>query len=110
MEVQQIGNARVVKLMERVDSITSREVEAGLQALMAANPQQVVCDCSATKYISSSGLRVVLLAAKNVKRAGGQFALVCAKNDYVYEVFELTGLTHIVPVFETVDEALAKPA
>ncbi len=110
MEVQQMGNARVVRLMERVDSITSQEVETSLQALIAANAPQIICDCTGTRYISSSGLRAVLLAAKNLKRAGGLFSLVCAPSDYVYEVFELTGITHIVPVFATVDEAMAKLA
>ena len=32
MEVQQIGCARVVRLMERVDSVTCNEVESTLQA------------------------------------------------------------------------------
>ena len=107
MEVEQIGSASVVRLMERVDSITCQEVESALQAAMAANPRHVICDCTGTKYISSAGLRVFLLAAKNLKRAGGQLALVCGKSNYVYEVLELTGITHIVPVFETVDEAMA---
>ena len=108
MEVEQVGSARVIRLMERVDSVTCNEVESTLQALIATNPRHVICAFTATKYISSAGLRVFLLAAKNLKRAGGQLALVCAKNNYVYEVLELTGITHIVPVFETMDEAMAK--
>ncbi len=108
MKVQQIGGATVVSLMERVDSVTCNEVESTLQASMATNPRQVICECSGTKYISSAGLRVFLSAAKNLKKAGGQLGLVCAKRNYVYEVLELTGITHIVPVFETVDEAMAK--
>jgi anti-sigma B factor antagonist len=108
MEVQQIASARVVRLMERVDSVTCNEVESTLQALIATNPQHVICEFAATKYISSAGLRVLLLAAKNLKRAGGQLTLVCAKGNYVYEVFDLTAFTNIVPVFETLDEAMAK--
>ena len=108
MEVQQIGNARVVKMLERVDSITCHEVESALQAVIATNPRQLICEFTATKYISSAGLRVLLSAAKNLKKAGGQLALVCSKSNYVYEVFELAGFTHIIPAFETVDEAMAK--
>lgn len=110
MEVQQIGIARVVRLMERVDSVTCNEVESTLQALIATNPRHVICEFTDTKYISSAGLRVFLVAAKNLKRAGGQLALVCANNNYVYEVLELTGIAHIVPVFETVEEAMVKCA
>ena len=108
MDVQQIGGASVVKLMERVDSITCQEVDSALQASIATNPRQVICECTATKYISSAGLRVFLSAAKKLKRTGGQLAIVCAKDNYVYEVLELAGFTRIIPVFDTVDEALAK--
>jgi anti-anti-sigma factor len=108
MDVQQIGSARVVRLMERVDSVTCNEVESTLQAVIAANPQRIICEFTATKYISSAGLRVFLVAAKNLKKAGGQLVLVCAKGNYVYEVLELTGITRIVPVFGTVDEAMVQ--
>ncbi len=96
--------------MERVDSVTCNEVESTLRALLAANPLHVVCDFSGTKYISSAGLRVLMWAAKSLKRAGGQLALVCAKGNYIYEVFDLTALTHLLPVFETLEQALARPA
>jgi len=109
MRVQQIDRTTIVSLMERVDSLTCHEVESTLQAAIATNPRQVICEFTTTKYISSAGLRVFLLAAKNLKRAGGQLSLVCAKGNYVYEVLELTGITHIVPVFETLDEAMAQP-
>ena len=108
MEVQQIGCAKVVRMMVRVDSVTCNEVESTLQAVIATNPRHVICEFTATTYISSAGLRVFLVAAKNLRRVGGLLALVCAKSNYVYEVLELTGITHIVPVFETVDEAIAK--
>ena len=108
MEVQAIGGARIVKFAERVDSITYSEVESTLEAVMATNPRHVVCEFGATKYVSSMGLRVLLSAAKKLKRAGGQLALVCAKSNYVYEIFELSGITHVVPVFDTVEEAMAQ--
>ena len=110
MQIQQVGSASVVSLPERVDSVTSPEVQAALEPVIAANPRQLICECAATKYISSAGLRVLLLAAKNLKRAGGQLALVCAKSSYVYEIFELAGITHVIPVFETADEAVARLA
>ncbi len=47
------------------------------------------------------------MVGKTLKRVGGQLVLVRVRNDYVYESFALAGLTHIIPVFETVDEARA---
>ena len=110
MEIQHIGSASVLRVIERVDSVTCTEVESALQALIATDAPHVICDFSATKYISSAGLRVLLLAAKNLKRAGRQLALVCPRGNYIYEVFDLTAFTHLVPAFETVDEAMARLA
>ncbi len=107
MEIERIGNASILKLMERVDSITCTEVESALKGLIGTNAPYVVCDFGATKYISSAGLRVLLMAAKALKRAGGRLALVCARGNYIYEVFDLTAFTHLVPVFRTVDAAVA---
>ncbi len=107
MEIEHIGNARVLRLMERVDSITCTEVESALQGLIASNARYVICDFSATKYISSAGLRVLVVAAKALKRTGGRLVMVCAKDNYVYEVFDVTALTHLLPVFRTLEEAVA---
>jgi len=108
MEIRHIGSASVLRMIERVDSVTCTEVESALQALMATDARHVICDFGATKYISSAGLRVLMLAAKNLKRAGRQLALVCPKGNYIYDVFDLTAFTQLVPAFETVDEAVAK--
>jgi anti-anti-sigma factor len=110
MDIQQVGDAKVVRMMERLDSMTCNEVESALQALIASNPRQVICDFSATKYISSMGLRVFFSAAKSLKRTGGRLALVCSESNYVHEIFELSGITHILPVFKTVDEAMVGAA
>lgn len=108
MEIQQFGSASSLRLMERVDSVTCTEVELALRALIGAKVRNVICDFGATRYISSAGLRVLLVAAKSLKRAGGQLALVCPKGNYIYEVFDLTAFTHLIPAFETVDEAVAR--
>jgi len=106
METQDLANATVVKLIERVDSLTSRDVETALQGAVAGGARNIICDCAATKYISSAGLRVLLMTAKALKKAGGQLLLVCARTGYVYEVLETAGFTNIIPVFDSVEEAV----
>jgi anti-anti-sigma factor len=105
METQKLPNATVVKLIERIDSLTSRDVETALQEVVASGARNIICDCAATKYISSAGLRVLLIVTKPLKKAGGQLLIVCARTGYVYEVLETSGFTNIIPVFESVEEA-----
>jgi len=92
-------------LIERIDSLSSREVETTLQAVLAGGARNVICDFAATKYISSAGLRVLLVIAKELTKAGGRLVLVCAKTGYVYEVLETAGFTSMIPTFGSVTEA-----
>jgi anti-sigma B factor antagonist len=109
MDIKTYDKATLLTLIERVDSVTSREVETALQGVVGTGTSHVICDCGPTKYISSAGLRVLLSAAKNMKKAGGRLSLVCSKHSYAFEVLETAGFTNIIPVFESVDEAL-RPA
>ncbi|HUM02325.1 MAG TPA: STAS domain-containing protein, partial [Thermoanaerobaculia bacterium] len=57
-------------------------------------------------YVSSAGLRVLVMLAK--KLAGGQGRLVlCGMRESVREVFEIAGFTSLFAITATVDEAVA---
>ena len=56
-----------------------------------------VIDCEGLEYVSSAGLRVFLLAARNAQRAGLNFS-VCALQNAVREVFELSGFSRVMAV------------
>ena len=107
MNTQTLDNAILVTLIERVDSVTSPEVLKALQGFIAAGTKHLICDCHATKYISSNGLRVLLIAAKEIKRAGGRLSLVCPTKSYAHEILQTAGFTNIIPVFETSEAAVA---
>ena len=89
-------------MIERFDSLSSREVESTLQEIIAGGARNIVCDLSVTKYVSSAGLRVLFVAAKTLKKSGGQLLVVCAKSGYVYEVLQTAGFASMIPVFESV--------
>lgn len=105
METQNLPNATVVKLSERIDSLSSRDIENTLQAIVAGGARNIICDFTATKYVSSAGLRVLLIVTKALKRSGGMLLIVCAKTGYVYEILETAGFTNLIPMFESVPEA-----
>lgn len=57
-------------------------------------------------YVSSAGLRVILMAAKRVRAKGGRIAL-CGLQPQVAEVFEISGFGAIVPIHADRESALA---
>ena len=62
-------------------------------------------DLEFLEYLSSAGLRVILGAAKEMKRRDGKFVL-CALNAYVKEVFEVSGFGAIIPIAESVEAGI----
>lgn len=89
-------NVLVVTLGDRLDTNTSPELEKVLAERLEADPVKgLVIDFEPTEYISSAGLRVLLMAAKKMKSSGGKLIL-CAMSEHVQEVFDIAGFT---PVF-----------
>lgn len=68
---------------------------------------RVALDFSEVSYVSSAGLRVVLLAARYVQQSEGAFAL-CSLNPEVQKIFEMSGLTRILQIFRSPEEAAEK--
>lgn len=67
----------------------------------------MVIDFQDLDYISSAGLRVILKTTKDLKRVDGKIILY-SMQDYVREVFEISGFDTFLPIVPTLDEALKK--
>jgi anti-anti-sigma factor len=90
------GGAVVLAPRGRVDSASSGELEAALLRHLGAGRTRLAVDLGAVEYISSAGLRVLLMLVKKLQGSGGRLVL-CAMPDSVRLVFELAGF---VPLFE----------
>ena len=111
MEIQeeQHGGVLVVAPVGRVDTTTSIDLEKRLVRHLDLGERRVVVDMGAIEYISSAGLRVLLLVAKRLRTAGGDLVL-CALGPAVRQVFELAGFLPIFRIEATRALALARLA
>ncbi len=98
------NNCLVVTPKKRLDTNNSPEVSEKITEKIQGGEIKVVFDFSKTDYISSAGLRVILVAAKLIKPANGKLAL-CSANDQILEVLEISGFHSIVKYFDTLDAA-----
>ncbi len=64
-------------------------------------------DLSGVDYISSAGLRVILVAGKKLRATQGQLVL-CGLRDEVRGVFEMSGFLDLFAVTANAEEALAQ--
>lgn len=107
MEIQQeqIGNTRVVRAAGRIDGASAAGFETTVLACLDGRPARLLLDLSGVEYVSSAGLRAILMAAKRAKSTGCGLA-VCGLREAVREVFEVSGFGTVIALHATVDEAL----
>ena len=91
---KQNGNALTMALEGRLDTLTAPEFEAEILSLEGI--EDLTLDFSKLEYISSAGLRVLLLAQKAMYGKGKM--TVTNINKLVREVFEVTGFLNILNV------------
>ena len=82
-------NTETYKLGEELDSFNYEKVQEGILALLE-NGNSVVLDMTACRYISSSGLRV-LLYTKKVAASKGLSFLLKGVTDEVKDIMDVTG-------------------
>ncbi len=104
--IEKHGAATIVVAGGRLDFSAAASFQAQLEHVLAGEGEAVVIDCAQLDYVSSAGLRVFLLAARNAQRGGRYFA-VCALQSAVREVFDLSGFGRIMPVLPDRDSAMA---
>lgn len=69
---------------------------------------RIVLDLSRLSYISSAGLRILMIAAKQVKPQQGVI-VVAAMQPVVREIFEISKFTLVLKCFDSVNQALSEP-
>ena len=89
----------------RVDAATAPIADETIKKTLEENTSRLLFDLSALEYLSSGGLRVILGAAKEIRRREGKVALA-GLTQYVYEIFDVSGFTAMIPIKETVEEGL----
>lgn len=105
VETRDEGTALTIAVTGRLDGNTVKSLESAVQELAGKEQPAVVFDLERLTYVSSAGLSVFLIAAKQVEKAGGR-AVFCRLADNIRKVFKISGFDHILNVRETKEEAL----
>ena len=90
-----------------IDASTSPSVEQAVTAAIGGGRKRLIFDMRQVSYISSAGLRAILMAAKQAKAAGGGVAVFGLQAE-VKEVFDISGFGKIVPIATSDAEAREK--
>ncbi len=96
----------VVQPSDRIDGTNARDFEAEFMQHIHAGEDRILVDFSGVDFISSAGLRVLLMVAKELKAKSGRIEL-CSMRAYLKEVFEVSGFDAIFPIHEARADGLA---
>jgi anti-anti-sigma factor len=105
-----IADVVVVAVAGRVDHTSADPFRAALWphlASCAAGGDRLVLDLSGLEYISSAGLRVLMLASRDVKARDGTL-IVCGLQAIVREIFEISRFNVVFHVLSDRNAALAE--
>jgi anti-sigma B factor antagonist len=100
-----VNDIVVVVIEGRLDANTSGALEARFLQLVEEGRTRFVFDLSNLAYVSSAGLRVLLVAAKKMKAVKGSLALI-QMTENVKEVFDMSGFSAIFTIYATEAEAI----
>ncbi len=99
----------VLAVSGRVDSTNAASFETGIMESLNDNSKGLVLDLSLVEFISSAGLRAILLAARELKDRQTQFAL-CAVPEPVKNVLKIAGFLRLMDVIESRQLAIDRMA
>ncbi|MBR1682869.1 MAG: STAS domain-containing protein [Bacteroidaceae bacterium] len=88
-------DGQLVAVLEgRLDTAAAPQTEKEMAPLLEANGQDIILDCTALEYISSSGLRLFLGVLKSAKPKGSH-VYITGMNADIRSVFTMTGFVNL---------------
>lgn len=108
MEIRtnEVAGITFVYLKGEIKSTTSGEVMDSLVNLVKGGADKLLLNIKGVDFMSSAGLRSILVAAKVLKNSNGQMR-ICGANESVKKVLETSGFTSLVSLYPDENEALA---
>jgi len=95
----------IIGIKGRLDTINYSILEKRLTELLDQNIDRILINCAQMDYVSSSGLRILLMALKRITMVKGKFVL-CNLQENIREIFEISGFTTIFEIHPNEEDAL----
>lgn len=97
----------MISVAGRIDGVNAQEFKENVdqKSESSGGSQVIVLDLENLSYISSAGLRSILLIAKTLKSKKVKFAM-CSLPDPIMEIIQITGFDKIIDIHESRDVAV----
>lgn len=106
LQADQIEGVLIISITGRIDGMNAQEFHQSMDKEISGSENPVVLDLEKLSYISSAGLRSILLIAKTLQVKRTKFML-CSLPGPIKEIFEIAGFDKIINVLESRSDAIA---
>jgi anti-anti-sigma factor len=97
----------VVNVSGRMDAVSAPKFEKACLEWLEQGESQFLADLEGLEYMSSAGLRSILIVGKKVKSAGGKLSF-CSLSPNVAHVFSISNFASMFTVHDSFEKALGK--
>lgn len=105
IRTRQNGDISIIDFTGKLETGTSPAAEAAINELLDSGSTRIIINLAETDYVSSSGLRVLLVTAKKISAVSGKLK-ICQPNEVVNEILDISGFSTILDVCSSESEAL----
>ncbi len=102
--ITELEEISVIEVTGDIDSKTAPEFERNAK-LATEKSRRIVIDLTAVEFMSSAGLRVLLMVYRNIKTQNGKVVLVGVSEE-IQDVMSTTGFINFFAIVERQDEAI----
>ncbi len=96
----------IILISGEIDHHTSIELRRQTEsALTQMGGRNIIFGFEQVTFMDSSGIGMMIGRYKQLQALGGRIAIACA-NEKIAEIIQLSGLTKLLPTFDTIEDAL----
>jgi anti-anti-sigma factor len=107
IEPTQLEKAVLLKVSGRMDAENAHQFEEACDQWINQGARHLIAELDGLQYVSSMGLRSFLAVAQKLQSNSGSLIL-CGLRGLPRQVFEMTRLIGVFPVYESTEQAIAK--
>ena len=106
---QQIADVTMIRIEGRIDHKTAKNFEDELKPHLdecgKGNNKKILIDMGGVDFMTSAGLRVLMVAVKTCDRGDGEIS-VASLQPMIKEIFKISRFDSVLSVFPSVESAL----
>jgi anti-anti-sigma factor len=108
VEIKEAGkekNMKIISLEGKMDAISAPEFEDQMSEWLEQGETSFIINLGEVNYMSSAGLRSILIVAKKLKEQDGKLIFVNLREE-VQKIFRISGFSSMIPTYESLEAAL----